>query len=161
MNQTQTQTLVDSMYNTVLTICGMPNRNGGSSTSDTGSAVIMRDGWSAAEARAKDSELMFKQSEKDFLKLVLRICHDLSDLTLKLSGLEIRFTRRNYENITEKVAFTHCGLFSDPQLAYRMSMEYAEEQEKKAAELAAKQKEVNPDGGNKGNPSDPGSGQED
>ena len=56
----------------------MPNRNGGTSTSDTGSAVIMRDGWSAAEARAKDSELMFKLSEKEFLKLVLRICSDLN-----------------------------------------------------------------------------------
>lgn len=174
MNQTQTQTLVDSMYNTVLTICGMPNRNGGSSTSDTGSAVIMRDGWSAAEARAKDSELMFKKSEKNFLKLVLRICRDLSDLALKLSDLEIRFTRRNYENITEKanvlttmlanpkiapvLAFTHCGLFSDPQLAYRMSVDYAEEQAKKAAELAAKQKEVNLDGGDKGTETDQGSG---
>lgn len=177
LNQSQTQALVDHLYNTVLTICGMPNRNGGTSTSDTGSAVIMRDGWSAAEARAKDSELMFKLSEKEFLKLVLRICSDLSDLELKLSNVEIRFTRRNYENISQKatvlttmlsnpkiapvLAFTHCGMFSDPQLAYRMSMEYAEEQEKKAAELAAKQKEVNPDGGNKGNPSDPGSGQED
>ena len=49
LNQGETQTLVDHMYQTVLTICGMPNRNGGSSTSDTGSAVIMRDGWSAAE----------------------------------------------------------------------------------------------------------------
>lgn len=58
LNQTQTQTLVDYMYQTVLVICGMPNRNGGSSTSDTGSAVIMRDGWSDAEARAKDSELI-------------------------------------------------------------------------------------------------------
>lgn len=148
MNQAQTQTLVDSMYNTVLTICGMPNRNGGSSTSDTGSAVIMRDGWSAAEARAKDSELMFKRSEKEFLKLLLRICRDLGDLSLKLSGLEIRFTRRNYENITEKanvltmmlsnpkiapvLAFTHCGLFSDPQLAYRMSEKYMEEQKQEA-----------------------------
>lgn len=175
LNQSQTQTLVDHLYNTVLTICGMPNRNGGSSTSDTGSAVIMRDGWSAAEARAKDSELMFKLSEKEFLKLVLRICSDLSDLELKLSNVEVRFTRRNYENIAQKatvlttmlsnpkiapvLAFTHCGMFSDPQLAYRMSMDYAEEQEKKAAELASKQKEVNPDG--KGNPSDPGSGQED
>ena len=151
MNQTQTQTLVDSMYNTVLTICGMPNRNGGSSTSDTGSAVIMRDGWSSAEARAKDTELVFKKAEKEFLKLLLRICRDLSDLSLKLSNLEIRFTRRNYENITEKanvltmmlanpkiapvLAFTHCGLFSDPQLAYRMSVEYMEEQQKKAAEV--------------------------
>lgn len=175
LNQSQTQALVDHLYNTVLTICGMPNRNGGTSTSDTGSAVIMRDGWSAAEARAKDSELMFKLSEKEFLKLVLRICSDLSDLELKLSNVEVRFTRRNYENIAQKatvlttmlsnpkiapvLAFTHCGMFSDPQLAYRMSMDYAEEQEKKAAELAAKQKEVNPDG--EGNPPDPGSGRED
>ena len=153
MNQTQTQTLVDSMYETVLTICGMPNRNGGTSTSDTGSAVIMRDGWSAAEARAKDTELIFKKSEKEFLKLVLRICRDMGHLSLKLSALEIRFTRRNYENIAQKstvltqmlacekiapeLAFTHCGLFSDPQLAYRMSMDYMAEQEKKAAKLAA------------------------
>lgn len=150
MNQAQTQTLVDNMYDTVLTICGMPNRNGGSSTSDTGAAVIMRDGWSAAEARAKDSETMFKKSEKEFLKLVLKMCRNLSDLSLRLSNLEIRFTRRNYENITEKanvltmmlanpkiapvLAFTHCGLFSDPQLAYRMSVEYMEQQEKKATE---------------------------
>lgn len=162
MNQAQTQTLVDSMYNTVLTICGMPNRNGGSSTSDTGSAVIMRDGWSAAEARAKDSELMFQRSEKEFLKLLLRICRDLGDLTLKLSGLEIRFTRRNYENITEKanvltmmlsnpkiapvLAFTHSGLFSDPQLAYKMSMEYMEEQERKQEAVNAGDQTVGGDG---------------
>lgn len=168
MNQAQTQTLVDSMYNTVLTICGMPNRNGGSSTSDTGSAVIMRDGWSAAEARAKDSELMFKRSEKEFLKLLLRICRDLGDLSLKLSGLEIRFTRRNYENITEKanvltmmlsnpkiapvLAFTHSGLFSDPQLAYKMSMEYMEEQERKQEAVNAGDQTV--EGGGAGDRAD-------
>ena len=169
LNQTQTQTLIDHLYDTVLTICGMPNRNGGSSTSDTGSAVIMRDGWSAAEARAKDTELMFKKSEKEFLKLTLRICDDLSELDLKLSSIEIRFTRRNYENITEKanvlvsmlnnpkiapqLAFTHCGMFSDPQIAWAMSKAYMEEQEKKAAEIA-KNEEGNADGS--GNPADPG-----
>lgn len=84
LNQGETQTLVDHMYQTVLTICGMPNRNGGSSTSDTGSAVIMRDGWSAAEARAKDSELMFKKSERIFLKVVLNICRTLADMDLKV-----------------------------------------------------------------------------
>lgn len=147
LSQQQTQTLVDHLYDTVLTICGMPNRNGGSSTSDTGTAVIFRDGWSAAEARAKDSELIFKQSEKEFLKLVLRICSDLSDLELKLSSIEIRFTRRNYENIVEKanvltsmlnnnkiapqLAFQHCGMFVDPEIAYQMSKQYADEQEEK------------------------------
>lgn len=147
LNQSQTQTLVDYMYQTVLTICGMPNRNGGSSTSDTGSAVIMRDGWSAAEARAKDSELMFKLAEKQFLRLTLRITNELRNMNLRLSNIEIRFTRRNYENIQEKaqvlttmlntdgihprLAFEHCGLFVDPELAYLESKKYAEEQEAK------------------------------
>lgn len=38
LNQQQTQTVKDDCYNAMLTICGMPNRNGGSSTSDTGAA---------------------------------------------------------------------------------------------------------------------------
>lgn len=153
LNQTQTQAMVDYCYDAILTICGMPNRNGGSSTSDTGSAVIFRDGWSSAEARAKDTETTFKLSEKEFLRLILHITNTLkSDINLKLADIDIRFTRQNYENIQEKsqvlttmlnndkihprLAFQHCGMFSDPELAYTMSKEYAEEkQEKDVAEL--------------------------
>lgn len=168
LNQGETQTLVDHMYQTVLTICGMPNRNGGSSTSDTGSAVIMRDGWSAAEARAKDSELMFKKSERIFLKVVLNICRTLADMDLKVCNVEIRFTRRNYENILQKaqvldlmlknnkihprLAFEHCGLFVDSDLAYTLSAEYAEEQEQKAQELFEQQQRMKQEG----NDDDPG-----
>ena len=139
LDQTQTQTLKDDLYQTVLTICGMPNRNGSKSTSDTGSAVIMRDGWSAAEARAKDSELMFVRSERIFLKLVLNMGDILRDMKLKLGDIGIRFTRRNYENIQEKsqvlttmlanpkiarkLAFEYCGMFADPELAYTLSEE--------------------------------------
>lgn len=143
LNQTQTQAFVDYLYQRVLTVCEMPNRNGGSSTSDTGAAVIMRDGWQAAEAYAKNTELMFKQSEKQFLRLLIRITNSLRNMNLKLSDIEIRFTRRNYENIQEKtqvlttmlandkihprLAFEHCGMFADPGLAYAESMLYAEE----------------------------------
>lgn len=154
LNQTQTQTLVDYMYQTILVICGMPNRNGGSSTSDTGSAVIMRDGWSDAEARAKDTELMFKMSEKRFLRLAINIANTLRNMNLRLSSIEIRFTRRNYENIQAKsqvlttllandkihprLAFEHCGLFVDPDLAYTQSKAYAEERKEEVQqELAA------------------------
>ena len=162
LNQGEIQTLVDHMYQTVLTICGMPNRSGGSSTSDTGSAVIMRDGWSAAEARAKDSELMFKKSERIFLKVVLNICRTLADMDLKVCNVEIRFTRRNYENILQKaqvldlmlknnkihprLAFEHCGLFVDSDLAYTLSAEYAEEQEQKAQELFEQQQRMKQEG---------------
>lgn len=162
LNQGEIQTLVDHMHQTVLIICGMPNRNGGSSTSDTGSAVIMRDGWSAAEARAKDSELMFKKSERIFLKVVLNICRTLADMDLKVCNVEIRFTRRNYENILQKaqvldlmlknnkihprLAFEHCGLFVDSDLAYTLSAEYAEEQEQKAQELFEQQQRMKQEG---------------
>ena len=167
LDQNNTQKLVDSMYDAVLTICGMPNRNGGLSTSDTGSAVIMRDGWSDAEARAKDSELMFKESEQIFLKLVLNICHTLTGLNLKVQNVEIRFTRRNYENITQKaqvldlllknpkvhpqLAFAHSGMFADAELAYKMSMEYWEEEQKRLEEQAEKEAadaNTNTDNGN-------------
>lgn len=159
LNQGETQTLQDHLYQTVLTICGMPNRNGGTSTSDTGSAVIMRDGWSSAEARAKDSELMFKKSERLTLKLILRICQTLRDMKLKVSDVEIRFTRRNYENIYQKaqvldlmlkntkihprLAFEHCGLFVDSDLAYTLSDEYAKKQEKKQQEMFQQQEIAN------------------
>jgi len=148
LNQDQTQTLAENLYNTVLTICGMPNRNGGNSTSDTGSAVLLRDGWSLAEARAKDSEHIFKRAEKQMLKLVLKICNTSGELALKLSDISLKFTRRNYENIQSKsqvlismlqqekihplLAFSSSGLFIDPEEAYTLSMKYYEEQQKLA-----------------------------
>lgn len=154
LNQAQTQTLVDYLYQTVLTICGMPNRNGGSSTSDTGVAVHIRDGWEAAENRAKDSEGLFIMSEKEFLKLIRRISSVYGRNDFKLSSVEVRFTRRNYENILEKsqvlttmlgddsihplLAFEHCGMFVDPQSAYEMSEEWKRiATEKQQAELDA------------------------
>ena len=167
LNQMQTQTLVDYLYQTVLTVCGMPNRNGGSSTSDTGSAVVLRDGWSAAETRAKDSELMFKKAEQEPLKLILRIIRDTRGLSdalygLRLRDIDTRFTRRNYDNIQSKsqvlvsmlqqnkihprLAFTSCGLFCDAENAYQMSMDYYEEQAKKALEMAQAQSPTEEDG---------------
>lgn len=166
LNQVQTQTLKDDLYNAVLTICGMPNRNGGTSTSDTGAAVLLRDGWSLAEARAKDSEHMFKKAEKKMLKLVLRICRDLSEnINLRLKDIELQFTRRNYENIQSKsqvlvsmlqqpkihplLAFQHSGLFVDPERAYTLSVKYYEEQQEK---LAQQQKTAQNNTDGSGNP---------
>ena len=170
LNQGQSQTLVDYLYQTVLTICGIPNRNGGSSTSDTGSAVLLRDGWSLAESRAKDSELMFKKAEKNVLKLVLKICRDSEGTpaevcSLRLKDIELSFTRRNYDNIQSKaqvlvqmlrqpkihprLAFAHCGMFSNVEDAYSMSMEYAEEQAQRALKMA--QQSANTEDDDEGN----------
>ena len=98
---------------------------------------------------------MFKKSEKKMLKLVLRICRDLGDINLGLKDIDMKFTRRNYEAIQSKsqvlvsmlqqpkihpmLAFTHCGLFTDPESAYAMSMKYHEEEQEKMAEQMANQ----------------------
>lgn len=142
LDQNQTQTLKDDMYQTVLTIVGMPSQgNGTTSDSSNNGAVIMRNGWQNAEARAKDSELMFRIPESRFVQLVLRICAtNGKKMKLKVSDIDFRFTRRCYEDIstkanvlvmllqTEKVdpelAFETCGLFSDPESAYLASEQY-------------------------------------
>ena len=147
LSQADVQTLKNDIYNSILTICGVPNRNGGTSTSDTGSAVILRDGWEAAEARAKATEEIFKSSEKEFLKIVLRILRDTVGTKLRLSDITPHFTRRNYDNIASKsqvliamlnnpkihpeVAYASCGLFPDPESAYLQGMAYYDEQMKK------------------------------
>jgi len=150
LQQNDIQVLSDNLYSAVLTICGIPNRNGGSSTSDTGQAVYLRDGYGAAETHMQSVELEFKRSEKDFLRLVLRILRDMTGLKLDLKNVEIKFSRRNYDNIQTKsqvlttllnspkvhpqLAFAHSGLFLDPESAYLQSKEWWEEAERKEAE---------------------------
>ena len=154
LSQADIQTLKNDIYTGILTICGVPNRNGGSSTSDTGSAVILRDGWESAEARAKATEEIFKCSEKESLKIALRILRDTVGTKLKLSDITPHFTRRNYENIASKsqvllamlnspkihpeVAYASCGMFPDPESAYLQGMAYYEEQMKKLEAQQAK-----------------------
>jgi SPP1 family phage portal protein len=150
LNQADIQVLIDNLYAEVLTICGMPNRNGGSSTSDTGSAVIMRDGWENAEAQMKSVENEFKLSEKEFLKLILRILKDTDGTKLHVKDCTIKFTRRHYDNLQTKsqvlatmlnnpkihpeLAFVSCGLFVDPESAYLQSKQWWEENQKRAEE---------------------------
>lgn len=143
LNQQQTQTLKDDFYDAVLTICAMPSRSGGGSTSDNGIAVIYRDGWSAAETASKTSQTMIKQSEYQALRLVLAICRETGTLDIPLRDISIDFTRNHYENLELKttvliqllnnekvhplVAYEVCGLFADPNEKYRMGMDWYEQ----------------------------------
>lgn len=164
LNQTQTQTLVDYLYQSVLVACGMPNRNGGSSTSDTGTAVTMRDGWADAEARAKDTEQMFEPSERRFLGIVLRILDATRHITLANDDIAIVFTRRNYENMQNKVqvfatlraiesfppllAYEISGITPDPTRGWLMEQEYAASQERKKLETYKAMNTIDLHGGN-------------
>ena len=162
LNQQQTQTLKEDIYKAILSICGLPSMSDGStSDSSNNGAVILKNGWQGAETRAKDSEMMFKRSEKEVLRLVLKLCEGLADLKLKLKDIDMKFTRRNYDNIQSKsqvlvsmlqqpkvhplLAFTHCGLFSDPESAYTMSNAYYEEQMEKWEPVEVDEEDDNAD----------------
>lgn len=154
LSQDGVQKRVDDLTDAYLTICGMPNRNGGSSTSDTGQAVIFRDGWSEAESRAKDTEKLFCRSERRFLRIVLNICAakqwaDLGGLDIK--DIDIDFSRKSLNNLQSKFQCLCEGLsidyidpmdmfnafgdiFGDKVAAYRRGIAYHEAQEAKELE---------------------------
>lgn len=156
LDQSQTQVTKEDLYQAIVNICGMPNRNGqGGSTSDTGAAVLLRDGWTLAESHAKSYELQFKRAERDFMRVALAICKQSADtdIDLRIRDIELAFNRRNYENILVKsqvlttmlgqdkihpeLAFQSCGLFSDPEAAYTQSKQYSERKAEQAPPAAA------------------------
>lgn len=149
LNQSQVQTLVDDLYQAVLTICGMPNRNGGSSTSDNKGAVVLRDGWSAAATAVKETKQYFEASERQMLSMVLRAFNlyrnkvEPERKELLLSDIDIHFDEGEYENMLEKAqtfttligsgyvhpkdAFTFSNITTDPEAAYINGKEYHDE----------------------------------
>lgn len=142
LNQQDQQVQMDDLYRKVLSITGMPAQsNENTSDSSNNGAAFMRGGWYSADARAKDSEALWKKAETEFLKLTLKICRDFNKLDLMASDVDMKFTRRNYEDIQNKsqallnmlsagvnplYALTQCGLFSNPSEVYTASMKYME-----------------------------------
>ena len=57
----------------MLTIASVPDRRA-SAGGNTGQALIIGEGWVMAESAAKAFELMFVKPEKQFLRVVLKIC---------------------------------------------------------------------------------------
>lgn len=149
LDQSQTQTLVNDMYQTILQIVGMPSQGDASSgDSSNNGAVIMKNGWWHAEARMQETQSMWKEAETEFLKVVLKICSESHELDgLKISDLEPDFRRQYYEDLLVKTqsfatlraagmpsiqAFLFSHLSRDPESD---AMVYDEYQERLAEEL--------------------------
>lgn len=156
LDQTQTLALVNYLRQMALQISGMPNNSGdsGASTSDTGRAVELRNNYNVSTMRADLYQMMADGGEREMLKVVLPIMRATVGTSLTIPDIEIKFTRGNYENnytkamilttmlgsdkIAPKLAFTHCGMFPDPEDAANMSAEhYAKVQSELERELNA------------------------
>lgn len=150
LDQGQTQTLIDDMYQMVLQIVGMPSQgNANTSDSSNNGAVIMKNGWWNAEARAKETEGMWRKAETEFLKIVLKICREVNAFDLRISDILMKFLRRSYEDKMSKaetfsmlinvkvpplLAFQIAEIVPDSETAAKQYEAYQEEQEAKLLE---------------------------
>lgn len=151
LDQSQTQTLVDDIYQTILQIVGMPSQgNANTSDSSNNGAVILKNGWWNAEARSLETAGMWKEAETQFLKIVLKICGEANVLSgLSVSDVETKFTKRSYEDLLTKTqsfstlrsagcpslqAFKFSHLSQDPESD---AADFDDYQEERAEELNA------------------------
>ena len=141
LDQSQTQTLIDYLYEQILQIAGVPGREQ-STGGNTGQAILLSNGWQIAETQAKNVEQTFSESEREMLGVILKICEqtEVSEVAkLKISDIDIKFSRNRTDSLLVKtqalanqlqagihplVAITTCGLYSDPQGVWNDSRNY-------------------------------------
>lgn len=146
LDQTSAQSLVDWTYEQILQITGTPAR-GKSTGGNTGQAIVLSNGWTIAETAAKNTEIVFKDSEFEFLKVILAILArdknvDAEMKSLRLSDIDIKFSRNKTDSLLVKTqalrqqleagidpltAIKTCDLYSDPQQVWVDSKPYIEE----------------------------------
>lgn len=151
LDQSQTQTLVDDVYDKILQIVGLPSQSSGNtSDSSNNGSTILKNGWWNAEARSLETAGAWRKSETEFLKIILSICKESGVLkNLKISDIDIKFGSHSYEDKLVKTqsfttligagcspaqAFTYSGLSRDPEAA---ALVYEEYQEQRAQEEPA------------------------
>lgn len=141
LDQAQTQTLIDYLYEQILQIAGVPGREQ-STGGNTGQAIMLSNGWQIAEQHARITTTTFVESELEMLKVVLKIC-SLTETggisSLKLSDIDVKFSRNRTDSLLVKtqglmnqlqagihplIAITNCGLYSDPQSVWNDSKPY-------------------------------------
>jgi SPP1 family phage portal protein len=158
LQQGDTQVLKRDILDSINEIVGMPSQgNGSTGDSSNNGAVILKNGWQGAETRAQDFEMMFREPEQRTIELLTELANRLSDMNLDPDNVDVKFTRRNYEDILSKsqtlitmlqqdkihpqCAYEASGLFIDTQGAYDMGMDWYEQQQKRDEEKQKRDEE--------------------
>lgn len=129
LNQTESQVAVSDLFEKLLVIQGLANRQT-SASGDTKGAVELRNGHYDAEKRAELSEPIFKKAERQMLRIVLNRLRINQGFTLLPSDIEVKISRTKTDNILTKVeslqmlldsgvypdrAIKTVGIWSDPE----------------------------------------------
>lgn len=142
LDQTQTQTTIDDLYEQMLEKCGVPSsvRDGGS-TSDNVGAVYLRSGWAMADTDARNTEDLYRASNRLFDEVFLRVLkrRRLISEDLNVSDFDVTFVRNSLNNLLVKtqaalnmkqlgfapeLSFAKSGLSNDPISDVETSQKY-------------------------------------
>lgn len=134
LNQSETQALIDSIYNQMLEIVGVPGRES-STGGNTGQALILSNGWQQAETQAKSSLMIADEAETQVLDIALAIIKNTQSVeddikSLAMSDVLPHIGRNKTYELSSRVncmaalinmgidpekAITVVDIFDDPQ----------------------------------------------
>ena len=140
LDQSQSQVLVDYIYECILHTCAMPSvTDGARSSGDNGVAVLARNGWFNADCSARNCADQFKQSNRQFDRILVEILRRRGLLDISLSDFELNIVRNETANIQSKaqafntmlasgmhpeLAAAKSGISNDPVADMKMSEKY-------------------------------------
>ena len=139
LDQTQTKVLMDSLRDEVFHICAMPNRSDGRNYDTTGAAQLASLGWYQASCSARNTEDLFKESNRQFDRIVIEILRRKGLLDIDENDFELNFPQGETANVQSKaqafqtlmaagfhpeLAAEKSGISSDPVKDMKMSEEY-------------------------------------
>ncbi|MCI9585257.1 MAG: phage portal protein [Bacilli bacterium] len=142
LDHSNTNIFYSRTLSNMLNIIGIPIPSTKTSGGDTGEARQLGDGWTMADLRADQDELMFKDGEFQMLELVLSICKknpNCEITSLEPEEVEAKFERNKSDNllvktqslvnlmnakVSPKSAFSAVGLFSDANAVVEESKDF-------------------------------------
>lgn len=139
LDQTQTQTTLNNLYEQMLDKAGVPSsiRDSGS-TSDNVGSVYLRNGWATADTCARNTEDEFKVSNAYYDRIILAILKKRGFI-LNRADFELKIVRNDLNNLLVKtqaamnmkelgfapaLAFERSGLSNDPLTDVEVSREF-------------------------------------
>ena len=137
LKQTESQVAKDDLWNNVLSISAIPNKQGNGS-GDTQGAVELRNGWDFSKQRARMKDPFVIDSERRISKLILNTIRvkGNNDCQLKQFEYDIQINHSPTDNMQVKaeslqmllgagihplIAIKVVGLFPDPEKVYTLS----------------------------------------
>lgn len=165
LNQSESQVAKNDLWDNVLSILAIPNKEGNTG-GDTAGAVSLRNGWDHSKQAAKLKDAYTIESERRLNRVILNVIRiEKGDTDCPLSEMDykVQVSHSPTDNLQVKVqslqmllqmgihplvAIKTCGLWTDAEKVFLLSKSYldniyktiedAEEQEARANELLAK-----------------------